>query len=293
MSSKRHAGTGHLYEKWDSYYGRWRTLDGRLLNRKVGPLRSLGGRTGLTRAQAERAFRRMQDEEEDTPRPLPGAHVPTVDEVIDSLRDRLELRGASRSYRENCEYMQRVHISPALGSREAVDVSTADVEVLVRSLLKKGLADKSVRNMMGFLHSAFEHAIDRGWSRENPVRRAEKPGRLRAGTNSDLQFLTISELEAVIRAIPDEAIYPKPKPTRKGRRGPAPPPSSGCARASPARGDPRRGDDRAAPVRAARVALARRRLGRPAYPGAQAPCARRAFHARQVGAFDQALGADG
>jgi len=32
-------------------------------------------------------------------------------------------------------------------------------------------------------------------------------------------------LEAVIRAIPDEAVYPKPKPTRKGRRGSAPPPS--------------------------------------------------------------------
>jgi integrase len=121
--------------------------------------------------------------------------------------------------------MQRVHISPALGGRAAMDVSTADVEAFARSLLKKGLADKSVRNMMGFLHSAFEHAIDRGWSRENPVRRAEKPGRLRGGTNSDLQFLTVSELEAVIRAIPDEAIHPNPKPTRKGRRGPAPPPS--------------------------------------------------------------------
>jgi site-specific recombinase XerC len=136
---------------------------------------------GLTRAQAERAFRKMQEAEEDTPRPLPGAHVPTVDEVIDSLRGRLELRGASKSYRENCEYMQRVHISPALGSRQAANVSTADVEVLARSLLKKGFADKSVRNMMGFLHSAFEHAIDRGLSRENPVQRAEKPGRLRGG----------------------------------------------------------------------------------------------------------------
>ncbi len=35
MSSKRRAGTGHLYEKYGSYYGRWRTLDGRLVNRKV------------------------------------------------------------------------------------------------------------------------------------------------------------------------------------------------------------------------------------------------------------------
>jgi len=31
VSGKRNAGAGHLYEKYGSYYGRWRTLDGRLL----------------------------------------------------------------------------------------------------------------------------------------------------------------------------------------------------------------------------------------------------------------------
>lgn len=36
--AKRKYGTGHLYEKSGSYYGRWRTLDGRQLNRKVGPV---------------------------------------------------------------------------------------------------------------------------------------------------------------------------------------------------------------------------------------------------------------
>ncbi|MGO9321173.1 MAG: hypothetical protein ACLQBY_10290, partial [Solirubrobacteraceae bacterium] len=53
------AGTGHVYEKWGSYYGRWRTSDGRLLNRKVGKVRSVGERDGLTRTQAEREFRRL------------------------------------------------------------------------------------------------------------------------------------------------------------------------------------------------------------------------------------------
>ncbi len=33
-------------------------------------------------------------------------------------------------------------------------------------LLKDGLAPKSVRNILGFLHSVFDHGIDRDWLRE-------------------------------------------------------------------------------------------------------------------------------
>jgi hypothetical protein len=36
MSSKRPPGTGSLYEKHGAYYERWRTFDGRLLNRRIG-----------------------------------------------------------------------------------------------------------------------------------------------------------------------------------------------------------------------------------------------------------------
>lgn len=223
--SKRNYGTGQLYEKSGAYYGRWRTSSGRRLNRKVGHVRTPGESDGLTRLQAEREFRRMQEAEELAPRPEPGAPIPTVDEMASSLRERLQLRGTRKSYREACEYMQRVHISPHLGDRKIVDVDTADVEALGRTLLGKGLSQKSVRNMLGFLHGVFEHGIDRGWLRENPVRRAEKPRRGRSGTNPDIQFLTVEELDAVIRAIPDEAVIRKPAPTRQGRSGPAPPPS--------------------------------------------------------------------
>lgn len=293
MSSKRHAGTGHLYEKWDSYYGRWRTLDGRLLNRKVGPIRQPGGREGLTRAQAERAFRKLQEAEEATPRPLPGAHVPTVDEVIDSLRDRLELRGASKSYRENCEYMQRVHISPALGSREAADVSTADVEVLARSLLKKGLADKS-----GAQHDGLPALCVR--ARDRPRMQAGEPGaacgEARAAARRHERRPTVSERQRARRGDscdPRRSRLPRAEtdPQRAARARAAT--VSGRARAGPARRDPRRGDDRATPVRVARPAVARCRLGSAAHPGAQAARARRALHAREVGAVDQALSADG
>jgi hypothetical protein len=187
VSEKRTYGTGQLYEKHGSYYGRWWTLDGRQPNRRVGRVRTPGSKNGLTRAQAEAAFRRLQDQEERAPRVVRGALVPTVDEVTDSLRKKLRLRGLRRSYLEGCESMQRVHISPRLGSKPVSEVKTAHIEALASSMLDRALAPKTVRNVMTFLHSIFEHAIDRRLMRENPVRRATRPGRRRQGdANPDL-----------------------------------------------------------------------------------------------------------
>jgi integrase len=225
MTRRRNAGTGHLHQKWGSYYGRWRTPDGRLLNRKIGRVRTPGARDGLTRAHAEREFRRLQEAEDREPRPIRGTEMPTVDEVATSLRDRLELRGVRKSYRQNLERMQRVHISQRLGDRRAIDVRTAEVEALARAMIKRGLAPKTVRQTLTFLQSVFEHAIERGWVRDNPVRRAVRPGRRRRGdVNPDLGFLTLEDLEAVLRAIPDGVITRTPAPSRRGRSGPAPPP---------------------------------------------------------------------
>jgi integrase len=120
--------------------------------------------------------------------------------------------------------MQRVHISPRLGSKSVDRVTIADVETVAAAMLDAGLAPKTVRNVITFMHSVFEHAIDRGWSTQNPVRRASRPKRRRAGdANPDLQFLTVPELEAVLRAIPDEVVVRAAAPTRRGRAGSAPP----------------------------------------------------------------------
>jgi integrase len=222
---KRAYGTGHLYEKSGAYYGRWRTLDGRLLNRKVGQIRRPGESDGLTRPQAERELRHMQDAEERAPKLARGAQSPTVDEVGDSLRQELRIGGARRSYLEGCESMQRVHISPRLGAVAVTNVTTAHVEAVASAMLADGLSPKTIRNVVSFLHSILEHAIERGWTQENPARRASRPGRRRKGdANPDLQFLTLDELEAVLRAIPDEVVIRTPAPSRRGRRGPAPPP---------------------------------------------------------------------
>ncbi len=92
-------------------------------------------------------------------------------------------------------------------------------------MLKAGLAPKTARNVMTFTYSVFEHAIANRWCRENPVRFAARPRRRRAGdAKPDLQFLTVTELEAVLRTIPDTAVARKPAPSRRGRAGSAPPP---------------------------------------------------------------------
>jgi integrase len=224
MSFKRPPGTGSLYEKHGAYYGRWRTFDGRLLNRKIGLIRYPGESDGLTRSQAERAFRKLVEEEEARPR-LSADRIVTVAEAADSLRRRIEIEGASTSWLKTLESMQRMHLVPRFGDKPMDKLTTADVEAMSVALLKRGLRPKTVRTIVNFVGAVCEHAVDRGWARSNVARRAARPKRRRGGdVEPDLHFLSLEQLEAVIRAIPDEVVYREPAPSRRGRRGPAPPP---------------------------------------------------------------------
>src|SRR4051812_28621093 len=204
---KRPYGAGQLYEKWGSYYGRWRTPDGRKLNRKIGPARVKGGSDGLTRAQAEQAFRRVRAEEAGHKPVEPVVEILTVDQVADRLRERIAIEGARKSYRENCASMQRVHISPALGKRKIAAVSTEDVERLASRMLARGASPKTVRNVITFLHSVFGLAVRKGWAPRNPVEDAARPKRRRAGdADPDPQFLTPAELDRLVEGIPDHTV---------------------------------------------------------------------------------------
>jgi hypothetical protein len=93
-----------------------------------GRWRAPGSSDGLTRAQA--------------------------DDAAEVLRARLAMEGARRSYLQNCESMQRVHISPALGKRRLDSVRRADVERLVRSLLARVRAVWKIRSFTGVGWSA-------------------------------------------------------------------------------------------------------------------------------------------
>src|SRR3954452_2926296 len=204
---KRPYGSGQIYEKWGAYYGRWRTPDGQRVNRRLGVKRTRGGSDGLTRAQAEQAMRRLQAEDA-ARRPIEAiAEIVTVDQAAERLRERITIEGARLSYRQNCESMQRVHVSPAMGKRKVASVTTRDVERIASAMLANGASPKTVRNVMTFLHSVFALAVRNGWAPANPVADAARPRRRREGdANPDLQVLTLDELDAVVDAIPNHTV---------------------------------------------------------------------------------------
>ncbi len=267
MGAKRGYGTGQLHEKHGAYYGRWRTSDGRRLNRRLGPSAKSSNGDGLTRAEAERVFRSATGPRgEAAP---PGRRSPprvTVDHAADDLAPPARAPGLAqvlpRGLRSRCSASTS---RPRLGDRPLAKVTTADVEdARRRRCSPRASSPRPSATSSPSCTQVFEHAIDRGWTNDNPVRRASAPAPpARGDTEPDLQFLTLAELEAVLRAIPDEVVVRAAGADARAavadRRRLRRPTSSGPVAARP---HPHRRDDRSAPVRAARPALARRRLGR-------------------------------
>jgi hypothetical protein len=76
---------------------------------------------------AERELRKPQEDEPAVTTVAEDARGRTVDDAANELRDRVGLQGARKSYRQNCEFMQRVHISPVMGAKRVGEVTSADV----------------------------------------------------------------------------------------------------------------------------------------------------------------------
>jgi hypothetical protein len=146
---RRTYGSGHLYVKSGAYYVRWRAPNGRYLNRRVGKMRTRGKNDGLTRAEAERAARRLVEQQSIERSATVQERPPTVDEVADQLRDRLAVEGVRLSYLQNCDSMQRIHISPAIGKRRVESVERQDIERLARAMLARGRGRRDGSHPMG------------------------------------------------------------------------------------------------------------------------------------------------
>ena len=197
---KRARGTGSIYIKHGSWYGRWRDSAGRGLNRKLGPVRRPGERDGLTRAEAEKRLRALIDD-----RSIIAPVRVGVAEAGEAVMRRLEMRGAKRTYRMNVEMVLRVHLVPAFGSKELARITEEDVERSCAAKLRAGLSPKTVRNRLGVLHGLFKLGERRGWCVRNPVRLAEGPRVHRNDTR--IRFLTQEELEALVRVdYPDDPL---------------------------------------------------------------------------------------
>jgi integrase len=63
---------------------------------------------------------------------------------------------------------------------------------------------ESISNYLGLLYSIFAYAEKRGWARSNPVGLADKPRT--ESRDVDIRYLEIDELEALIRAVPDDEL---------------------------------------------------------------------------------------
>jgi integrase len=121
-----------------------------------------------------------------------------VEEAGERLVQSLEVQGRKASTLAAYESTLRAHLSPHFGDRDIHRITTEDVEGFIAASRAKGCAPKSIRNYLGALHSIFEFAK----VRPNPVTDARKPES--TDSDPDIRFLTEEELEALLRAVPDD-----------------------------------------------------------------------------------------
>ena len=193
--------------------------------------------------------------------------IVTVDQVAERLRERIAIEGARKSYRQNCESMQRVHISPVLGKRKMAIGSSPRTSSGSRAGCWPGRVAEDGAQRDDVPALGVRAGGHEGLGAGNPVarRRAARGAGARATPIRTCSSCTLAELDAVIEAIPDHMVD-------KDALGPVMRLVLLAA-----------GDDRSAPVRAARPALAGRRPARAARPRPQRVGALRALGRGQVG----------
>jgi len=203
LMARRSRGTGGLFIRRDvrgieSWYGQW-WIGSRRVKRKLGLKRSTGSRVGLTRAQAERELQRLIGEDLQAPARTDA----TVGEVGRALVRHLTALGRKRSTVGDYESCIRVHLEPFFGEKPLACIEPSDVESFIAAKTREGCAPKSILNYLGLLHSIFTHGERRGAATRNPVKLVDRPQR--TGSDPDIRYLDESELEALVRGVPDDA----------------------------------------------------------------------------------------
>lgn len=204
---KRSYGTGHLFARADKHgrvvwYGQWRVGQTKV-KRTIGPKRQTGSREGLTRTQAERELRR-RIEAETFVRPATARR--TVLEVGEEYVDHLEhvMDRKATTIKDYRGYLHG-HFEPFFGDRPVDRIDEGWVAAYLKQKRGRGLSAKTVHNHLNFMHGLFKFAIKRGWTDKNPVALVDRP-RKPHQSSPRLQFLQPVELDALIRAAPDDEL---------------------------------------------------------------------------------------
>jgi integrase len=194
---KRKYGTGSLFAKDGKWVGQWR-VDGRQVKRTIGPVKVSGGRTGLSRTQAEKALRELMVETLPTPKANERA---TVRKAGDELIAKLEAKGRKKATIEGYRSVLTHHLEAYFKTKPLDTIGYKDVEKFIAYLIGEGKSVKTALNSVKFLHSVFRHAQREGWVRENPVPLADRPER---PASPKVEVLTVEEMEAARAAVPDD-----------------------------------------------------------------------------------------
>jgi integrase len=196
----------------DTWIAKWRD-GGRQVQRGLGFVHSKKHPEGLTRAEAEVALGKVReqvaiertDERAAEARRAAEERRRTLAQVGEALIAAKRAAGRKPSTIEAYSYWLRIHIVDFFGPTPVGEITREDVRGFAGALERRGLAPKSRANALGTLHSLIEFAIAEGWIvGENPVKRVEKPAR--AETDPDVRFLETEEVEALLRAVPDDPL---------------------------------------------------------------------------------------
>jgi integrase len=213
-AGKRRYGTGSVFVKRNAWYGQWRVRN-RTVTRKLGPIRTPGGRDGLTRKMAEARLRKLMSEVT----VAPVYERMTVEEAGERLIQHLVTRGRKASTTVGYQSYLRVHVAPFFGDKPIANITKEDIEEFIVVCFDNDQSIKSTRNYLGFLHSVFDFALRKGWVVANPCKAVEKPETV--DEDQDIRFLDRSELDALLAATAGPRSRRKagtPERTRRVRR---------------------------------------------------------------------------
>jgi integrase len=208
-SLPRARGTGSLKERTDAsgrrtWYGVWRDASGRQYQRVLGPVRVKGSPVGLSKTEANEELRkRISAGRHADARVTPQSLPLTVESVGGLIMERQRLAGRRPATIRAFEVNVRVHLAPFFGSRGLAEITRADVDALMSSMLAQGKSAKTARNARGDLAHIFNHAIREDWLQANPVAGAVRPRSDDEG-GKDLRFLDVESVYQLARLGPQD-----------------------------------------------------------------------------------------
>jgi integrase len=196
---RRSYGTGSLEKRQNadgsqSWVAVWRE-HGRRRKETLGRV----GRDGLSEKQAELAMVKLRGEPIVARRGT--SEQLTLAQVAERYLEVAERRERKRSTRENVESEVRIHLVPFFGERPFAKIEPEDVEDLIATLAAKGLAPKTIRNIIGTLSALFNFAKApaRRWAASNACDGAELP---RAPEPRETRYLRREEIARLIEHAP-------------------------------------------------------------------------------------------